>query len=85
MNIAELLLSVNNVHNGHLQTEINGLTEQQVKDITKELNEFDPDSIFVIEWWPQGANIYQKDYWKTGEHNLGHTDRLILGVENILE
>lgn len=83
MNVAELLLSVQNEYNGHLQTQIDGLTRQQVKDIVAELHEYDPDSCFVIEEWPEGATIYQKDYWKQGEHYLGHTDRMILNIESI--
>ena len=31
-----------------------------------------------------GGSIYQINYWPRGEHIMGHEDRLILGVDEIL-
>lgn len=78
MNIAELLLNIDNDYNGHKQTTIKGLTVEQGVEICKELEEYtDKQFSFVVELWTDCAfTIYQKDYWK--EDRQGGRDRMIL-------
>lgn len=82
-NIAKFLLTTNN-YNGHFQTTVTGLSIQDCLDICKDLEAYrdlGKDTSFVCEVWTDGGiSIYQKDYWKDGEHPSGHKDRLILGV-----
>lgn len=80
MNVAELLLNIDNEYNGHKQTIINGLSVEQGIEICKALQEYTNDEYsFVIELWSDGSfSIIQKNYWEATEHPLGHKDRNIL-------
>lgn len=82
--LAEFLLKTKDEYNGHLQTQVKGLSIKKGVHLCKELEEYTNDKhSFVLEVWSDGNyTIYQKDYWKAGEHPLGHTDRIILGVGN---
>lgn len=83
MKVSNLLMSVTNEYNGHKQTFINGISVEQGRQILDELNEDYQDSIFYMVLFPssEGFSIYEQDYWKEGEHLLGHRDRLILSSE----
>ena len=84
ISLAEFLLKTQNVHNGHLQTEIKGMSFEDAVQLCKDLEEVtDNRYCFVVEYWPEGdMTIYQKQYWNIGEHQLGCTDRIILGINN---
>lgn len=84
ISLAEFLLNTKNQYNGHLQTELEGLSIKKGIRLCKELEEYTNNKYsFVVEVYTDGNfTIWQKDYWKTGEHNLGHLDRMILGVNN---
>lgn len=77
MNIAKLLLSLDNQYNSHYQTVIKGLTIQQGLDICKELEEYTENKYcFVLEVWSAGTFLlYQKDGLGDGK------DRLILSTD----
>lgn len=72
MSLAELLLKINNEHNGHKSTVISGLTLQQGIDICKELEEYtDGKDSFVIELWTDSNyTIYKKDGLGIGKDQI---------------
>lgn len=84
ISLAEFLLNAKHQYNGHLQTEIKGLSIKKAIRLCKELEQYTNDEYsFVLEVWSDGNyTIYQKEYWKKDEHPLGHTDRIVLGVGN---
>ena len=79
---SKLLLDSDNEFNGHKQTTVSNLSIEDGIEICKELEEYcDYEYSFVCEVYvDKGFTILQKDYWKPGEHLLGHRDRIILGV-----
>lgn len=82
--LAQILLGVSSQdYNGHKQITIKGLTVEQGIEIIKELEEVTNHSYdFVLEVWGDGNfTLYQKNFWKEGEHPLNHKDRIILGSE----
>jgi len=81
-NFAKFLLNQTKMCNGHLQSEASGITFEEGLEICKELEEYTNNQYaFTLEVWTCGSfSIYQQDFWKPGEHVLGHTERLILGV-----
>lgn len=82
--LSEFLLKTNHSYNGHLQTEITGMSVEDAIQLCKDLEEFTNQKYsFVIELWSDGnMTLYQKDFWKKGEHINGDTDRIILGINN---
>lgn len=80
MNIADMLLDIKNEYNGHKQTVIEGLSVEDGLDILRELNDHcGVDGLFSLRVFNDDEfSIYQEDYWKPGEHMLGHKDRLIM-------
>lgn len=82
MNLAEFLLNLENEYNGHKTTEIKGIPLEAGLQLCKDLEELaHGEYSFVCELWTDGCyTIIQKDYWKQGQHHLGHTDRNILNV-----
>ena len=83
-NFAKILLNNKNQYNGHLQFNVSGMTVDEGLALCEYLHkETNGDSSFVCEvWTDKNFSIYQKDFWKDGEHIAGHKDRLILSVEN---
>lgn len=81
-NFAKILLESKEEYNGHLQTTVSKLSIEEGIEICKELEEYcDYEYSFVCEVYvDKGFTILQKDYWRPGEHPLGYTDRIILGV-----
>lgn len=78
MNIAELLLGLDNKYNGHHQTTITGIPLDKGLDICKALEEYDPKHVYVCEVFTDGSySIYRKADRVLGEKE----DILILGVE----
>ena len=74
------------IYNGHVQLEMKiGMSYELAKNICKVLEKLyyekeGKDVSVVCEIWADGSgNFVAKDYWKPGEHNLGHTDKLVLG------
>lgn len=81
MNVAELLLNIDNEYNQHKQTVIKGLSIEQGMEICQELEEYtNKEHSFVLELWTTGGfTIYEKDHWK--EDRMGGRDRMILSNE----
>lgn len=80
---AQFLLNQIKEVNGHCQTEVKGLSIEEGLEICKELEELtNKQSSFTLQLWTCGGyTLYQMDFWKQGEHPLGHVDRLILSVD----
>lgn len=72
MNIAKLLLSLDNQYNSHYQTVIKGLTVEQGMEICRLLEEeFDNQESFVLELWTGGEfTIYKKDGIASGQDQI---------------
>ena len=83
ISVAELLLSQENECNGHKQNMMSGLSIFDGLNICDDLEQLAGYShLFVCQVFTDYSfDIYQLDYWKEGEHPLGHKDRLILSVE----
>lgn len=73
------------MYNQHFQTELSSLSVEDGITICKSLEKYvEHEHSFVMELWTSGGfTIYQKDYWATGEHTLGHEDRMILAVSEV--
>ena len=80
MNVAELLMNIENKYNEHYQTVIKGLTVEQGMEICKELEEHtNKEYSFVLELWTDNTfTIWQKDYFQ-GRTN--GNDRIILSTD----
>lgn len=85
MELAEFLLKNTSEYNGHKQMEISKMSIEDGMQLINELSEITDDTadIFFMQLFSDGSfDIYQSNYWSSGEHPLGHTDRLILSVDN---
>lgn len=82
-NFAKFLLNQTKECNGHLQCEVTGLSVEEGLVLCKELEEYtNKEYSFTLEvWTDKSFTIYQQEYWRKGEHPLGHRARIILGVE----
>ena len=82
MNIAKLLLNLDNKYNDHHQTVIKGLTLKQGMKICKKLEKYtDNKESFVLELWTDGNfSVYQKDCFPMG--NPSGRDKLILSTDS---
>lgn len=80
---AEFLLNQTKQCNGHLQAEAKGISIEDGFNICKELEELtNKQSSFTLQLWTCGRyTLYQMDFWRQGEHPLGHVDRMILRVD----
>lgn len=78
MNIAELLLNLDNKYNGHHQTTITGIPFEKGLEIAKALEEYDPKHSYACEVFTDGSySICRK-----ADLILGDTDDiLILSVD----
>lgn len=85
--ITNVIMSQKNTHNGHFMMTISGLSIEQGLEIIKDLeNNYGGHEGFlgsyVVEVYSDRTySIVQKDFWKPGQHPLGHLDRLLLNVE----
>jgi hypothetical protein len=79
---AQFVLNTTYEYNHHKACEVNGLSIEQGLEICKELEELSNKThSFVLELYTDGGfSLYRKDFWKKGEHPLGHLDQLILSV-----
>lgn len=70
--------------NGHLQTTLTQIKYSDLLQIAIELeNKF--DKICEIRVTTDGGvSLYITGYWGVGEHPMGFTDRLILGVDKVI-
>lgn len=85
MELAEFLLKNTSEYNGHKQMEISKMSIEDGMQLINDLSETtdDAEDTFFMQLFLDGSfDIYQSDYWVSGEHPLGHTDRLILSVGN---
>lgn len=97
MKLAEFLLSIDydtNLYNGHIQTVLNCIKEQDLKDLLEEIynSEKNNKKQLKISLYTQKAqgiktnfalSLYQKDYWKENE-NGDFKDRLIICFDKII-
>ena len=82
MKLATFLLENKNEYNGHKQTELGEMTLEEVRKIMDALAEESPYHSFYMKMFNDGSgSVEQADYWKEGEHHLGHTDRMIFGFQ----
>lgn len=78
MNIAELLLNLNNKHGIHFQTSATGIPLEKGLEICNALEEYDPQNLYACEVYTDGSySIYRKADIIKGETE----DVLIIGVE----
>lgn len=85
MELAEFLLKNKSECNGHKQMEISSMSIEDGMQLLEDLSDIceDKSDVFFMQLFSDGSfDIYQSDYWDSGEHPLGHTDRLILSVDN---
>lgn len=77
-NFTKFLLETKNEFNGHKQTEIDGLTDEDIQEIVDDLRS-ETDCFFIIQNDKEGAYfIYQMDYWKRNDQRPVNLHRLIL-------
>lgn len=85
----ELMMGVitSNEFNGHFQTIFEELSIQQLRDIMdlveKEGIDGQEATCCIRIYGDMSASLYAEDFWKEGEHLLGHRDRLILGTNRL--
>jgi len=84
MQLEPFLLNHKGEFNGHKDIELNYMTLDDGIELCKSLEAYTEDEyMFTLELFSDGSfSIFQKDYWKEGEHSLDHKDRLILSVDN---
>lgn len=87
--LADVILGNANEHNGHKQIEIEGF-KFSIRDaltLCEELQTKLEDEkgylgcVFLNVHSDGSAAIHAGDYWKAGEHNLGHKDKLLVSLE----
>lgn len=76
-NFAKFLLETKNEFNGHKQTEINGLTVNDIDRLIGDL-EFETGSSFITYFDEDEYHIYQLDFWEEGDECPVKLHRLIL-------
>lgn len=87
LSVVDLIMSQKNTYNGHFMMTISGLSIEQGLEIIKDLesNYGGHEGFlgsYVMNVYSDGTySIAQKDFWKPGQHPLGHLDRLLLSVE----
>lgn len=85
--LAQIVMDVANnesfCYNGHSSFVITHLSLGDAIQLCKDLEELDENhNSYTIELWTDGSlTIYCQDYWRSGEHPLGHTAKLILSVD----
>jgi len=86
--LLEAIESPETSYNGHSQLTLESLSLTSCLEITKALEErYEMCSLTLqyngdqIGGW--GGSVYAIDFWKTGEHTLGHTDKLLFGINKI--
>lgn len=84
-------------YNGHKQLEISQMSLAELKLVVRTLEQYlehDEDTLATCleirlmyngdpfgNW---GASVYQVNYWKEQEHSLGHRDRLLFTVGDVM-
>ena len=82
MKLATFLLENKNEYNGHKQTELGEMTFDDLREVMEALQEESPHHSFYMKIYSDGSgSVEQASYWKEGEHQLGHVDRLIFGFQ----
>lgn len=97
MKLADFLLSINydtNVFNGHIQTFLNCIKEEDLKDLIEEIyhSEKNNKKVLFMSFCVQkdkkdktnvSLSLYQKNFWKE-EENQHFKDRLIICFDKIV-
>lgn len=82
MKLAKLLLNNKQEYNGHKQITLPRMPHKKMLKLLRQLEAYAPDYAFTWHVCADGSSsIYQDNYWKPGEHHMGHTDRLIASFE----
>lgn len=82
MKLATFLLENKNEYNGHKQTELGGITFDDLQGVVEVLQSEDPCHLFYMKIFSDGSgSVEQGCYWEEGEHLMGHTDRTIFGFQ----
>lgn len=85
--LAQIVMDVANnenlCYNGHSSFVITHLSLEDAIQLCKDLEDLDVNgNCYTIELWTdRSLSIYCQDYWKSSEHPLGHTAKLILSVD----
>jgi hypothetical protein len=95
MKLSTFLLSLNydtNVFNGHIQTELKCISEDDFMNLLEEIyhDEKNEKRVLYLSLYEEGSEkdkyisltLYQKDYWKKSE-NQNFLDRMIISFEKI--
>lgn len=88
LTVAKLIVMNNSEYNGHKQLDIEGYTFtlkealELCDQITEELHEQEDyrGSCYLQIHSDGGASIHADNYWKQGEHSLGHRDKLMASI-----
>ena len=88
INLAKSLIESTAEYNGHKQNVLSHLSHEDLLQLLKDLAQYTRENyhgkseLFALCYYgPDDYLIEQKDYWKVGEHLLGHTDRIILSSD----
>ena len=70
-------------YNGHGQFHVEKMTIEDGLSIARSLQELDSGKhLFCVEVFASGGfSVVAKDWWNLNEHNLGHTTKTFLSVE----
>ena len=80
MKVSELIYHNNLEYNGHKQLDLVGvfITLDDALTMCRELEELSGGD-YLLEVHPDySASIYAMNYWHSGEHPLGHTNKLMV-------
>lgn len=91
--LAKIILNNTNTYNGHNQMEIEGFT-WKMSDVVTLMEELQTEledaqgylGCVVLNMHTDGsASVVAGDYWSHGQHELGHKDKVLLGLTIDLE
>jgi len=83
MKLEKYLLKHAAKYNGHLLSELDGISFKMLLKLCKKLEAKSKFKFeFYLKVYPDYSyTIYQANHWENGEHPSGHTDRVIVSGE----